>query len=161
MTDEEYAHSACDSAVRMSPGLMCGRRGRDTDTARLTAIGEQALYTDSPPEQMVLPEGLLTIGSKASADSGVTAMNLPDSLTFIADDAFDGTAITTLTVNEGTCAQGWAVSHRCSGWEYEEMSDGTVSINGFTRPVGTVTIPGRSGFSRPILKMIPAVCKRI
>ncbi len=70
----------------------------------LTAIDEQAFYTDGSLDRVALPEGLLTIGSKAFARSGVMAVNLPDSLTFIADDAFDETAITELTVNEGTYA---------------------------------------------------------
>ena len=56
-----------------------------------------------------MPENIRTIGSKAFASSGVTAVNLPDSLTYIADDAFDDTDIATLTVNEGTYAYNWAV----------------------------------------------------
>ena len=107
----------------------------------LTAIEDQAFYADASLDQVILPEGLLTIGEKAFAESGVTAVNLPDSLTFIAEDAFDGTNIAKLSVNEGTYAWGRAVNHGYAGWEYEELSDGTISITGFTHTLSTVTIP--------------------
>ena len=70
--------------------------------ADLTAVEDQAFFGDESLETVVLPEHIETIGSKAFAGSGITAVNLPDSLTFIADDAFDDTSIATLTVNEGT-----------------------------------------------------------
>ena len=37
-----------------------------------------------------MPEGILEIGKRAFADSGLKEINLPDSLVTIADDAFSG-----------------------------------------------------------------------
>ena len=109
--------------------------------ADLTAVDDQAFYGDQSLGTVVLPEHLETIGSKAFAGSGVKTVNLPDSLTFIADDAFDDTAVTALTVNEGTYAYTWAVNHGYFGWEYDELLDGTVEITGYTEGLRTVTIP--------------------
>ena len=113
--------------------------------ADLTAVEDEAFFGDESLETVVLPEHIKTIGSKAFAGSGVTAVNLPDSLTFIADDAFDDTTVTTLTVNEGTYAYIWAVNHGYFGWEYSELLDGTVEITGYTESQGTVTIPRQIG----------------
>lgn len=107
----------------------------------LQEIGEEAFYLDTSIRTVRLPEGITKIGAKAFAGSGVTAVNLPDSLKEIADDAFDDTVITSLTVNEGTYAYKWAISHGYIGWESEELTDGTMRITGYTVNLGTVTIP--------------------
>ena len=109
--------------------------------ADLTAVEDQAFFGDESLETVVLPERLETIGSKAFAGSGVTAVNLPDSMTFIADDVFDDTSIAALTVNEGTYAYTWAVNHGYFGWTYHELLDGTAEITGYTERQSTVTIP--------------------
>ena len=78
--------------------------------ADLTAVEDQAFFGDQSLETVVLPEHIETIGSKAFAESGVTAVNLPDSLTFIADDAFDASD-PTLRVFEVSYAHRWAIEH--------------------------------------------------
>ena len=113
--------------------------------ADLTAVEDQAFFGDESLETVVLPEHIETIGSKAFAGSGITAVNLPDSLTFIADDAFDDTSIATLTVNEGTYAYNWAVNHGYFGWEYDELLDGTLEITGYTHKESDVIIPRQIG----------------
>lgn len=75
-------------------------------------------------------------------------MNLPDSLTHIADDAFDGTSISDLTVSEGTYAWSWAVDHDYFGWEWRELMDGTVEITGCTRIAEAFSIPREIGGKR-------------
>ena len=56
----------------------------------LTQIEEQTFFGDSSLEKVVLPDGLLSIGSQAFAYSGVKTINLPETIAFIADDAFLG-----------------------------------------------------------------------
>ena len=50
----------------------CGIAAAETLTlpADVTAIEEQAFYADASLDQVVLPEGLQTIGSKASRTAG-------------------------------------------------------------------------------------------
>ena len=88
--------------------VVCALTAAYADTLAIpsgtTAIGEEAFFGDSSLSAVSLPDGLLSIGTRAFAQSGVTSVNLPDTLTFIADDAFDNTPVTTLTVNEGTYA---------------------------------------------------------
>ena len=56
----------------------------------LTRIEEQSFFSNSSLEEVVLPEGILSIESQAFAYSGVKTINLPETITFIADDAFLG-----------------------------------------------------------------------
>ena len=56
-------------------------------TVRIEAF---AFYSDTSLDEVVLPEGIQFIGEKAFANSSVKKVNLPDSLTSIANDAFDG-----------------------------------------------------------------------
>ena len=107
--------------------------------ADMTAVEDQAFFGDGSLETVVLPDGIRTIGSKAFAGSGVKNVNLPDSLTFIADDAFDDTAVTALTVNGGTYAYTRAVNHGYFGWEYNELLDGT-ALTVLTFPAGLTEI---------------------
>ena len=56
----------------------------------LSRIEEQSFFGNSSLEEVVLPEGLLSIESQAFAYSGVKTINLPETITYIADDAFLG-----------------------------------------------------------------------
>lgn len=76
--------------------------------ANLKTIEAEAFSGDESLDVVVLPNGVTSIGSMAFADSGLTAINLPDSLTYIADDAFDGPEYVRMTANEGTYAYNWA-----------------------------------------------------
>lgn len=59
--------------------------------AALRIIHEES-FASLPIEEVILPEGIASIGSKAFADcNNLTIINMPDSITTIADDAFDGT----------------------------------------------------------------------
>ena len=97
---------------------------------------------DASLKTVVLPDGLETIQARAFAGSGVTAANLPDTLTFIAEDAFDDTSITDLQVNEGTYAYTWAMEHDYLDWKWEEQEDGTVVITAYRGSATELTIPG-------------------
>ncbi len=57
-------------------------------------IKEGAFYGDTSLTEVTLPEGILTIGSKAFAYSSVKRIYLPDSLQSITDDAFEGCTAT-------------------------------------------------------------------
>ena len=64
--------------------------------ADLMTVEAEAFMGDASLKTVVLPDGLQTIQTKAFAGSGVTDVNLPDTLTFIAEDAFDDTHIANL-----------------------------------------------------------------
>ncbi len=57
--------------------------------ASLTDIEEEAFFGDTSLDEVVLPEGITRIESKAFAGSSVTRIYLPESLAYIAPDAFD------------------------------------------------------------------------
>ena len=72
-------------------------------------IREKAFYGDDSLDQVVLPEGIEKIGEKAFASSGLKSINLPSSLTDIADDAIDPGVI--ITVERYTIAYEWAAEN--------------------------------------------------
>ncbi len=75
--------------------------------AKVKIISEEAFYEDTSLDEVVLPEGVEEIGPRAFARSSVTKINLPDSLTEIADDAFDLDADTAYSANPDTYAWDW------------------------------------------------------
>lgn len=76
-----YAQSYCEAndAIRYDANL----------PADTTVIGKEQ-YAGIAIKNLVLPEGVTRIESRAFADGAFTTLNLPDSLTYIAPDAFDG-----------------------------------------------------------------------
>ena len=75
------------------------------------SIEEEAFQDDQRLDIVLLPGGLKTIGARAFADSSVAAVNLPDSLEFIADDAFAGASLNVIVASKGRYAYSWAVAH--------------------------------------------------
>lgn len=70
----------------------------------VTVIGEEAFRGDRSLDEVLLPAGLLSIESMAFAESWIRSVNLPASLEFIADDAFDHTDIQSVTASEDSYA---------------------------------------------------------
>ena len=56
----------------------------------LKSIEEETFYVDTSLDEVEIPNGVISIGSRAFADSSVKIVYLPDSVQFIADDAFSG-----------------------------------------------------------------------
>ena len=71
-------------------------------------IEAEAFYGDTSIREVVLPEGVETIGERAFANSGVTKVNLPESVEYIAPDAFDGCDGVTVIVVAGTAGEEYA-----------------------------------------------------
>ena len=57
----------------------------------LEAIEEEAFYGDESLDEVVVPYGTTSIGPRAFAYSGVRRITIPDTVTEIAEDAFEGT----------------------------------------------------------------------
>ncbi len=90
-----------------------GYAGADTFVlpAGLKEIEEEAFMGNQAIERVVLPEGLLKIGGRAFAESSVKEINLPESLTYIADSVFENADPLLVTATEDTYAYRWAVDH--------------------------------------------------
>ncbi|MGN1021545.1 MAG: BACON domain-containing protein [Aristaeellaceae bacterium] len=79
--------------------------------ASLRVIEAEAFCGSAAIDSVVLPEGIQEIRSRAFADSSLSEINLPASLTFIADDAFDGLETLKISATPDTYAYQWAVGH--------------------------------------------------
>ena len=69
---------------------------------QLKIIEGGAFEGDQSIDEVLLPEGIEEIYDRAFADSSVTRINLPDSLTWISEDAFDGAPNVSFSANTGT-----------------------------------------------------------
>lgn len=74
-------------------------------------VEKEAFYGTKGIDRAVLPEGVLEIKERAFAESSLKTINLPASITSIADNAFDGSPLNTVIAKEGTYSYNWAVSH--------------------------------------------------
>lgn len=90
--------------------------------AGLKAIEDEAFMGDTSLDEVVLPEGLISIGSKAFKDSSVKRMYLPASLTEIAEDAFDGVDALVGWGPDGTAASSFFDSRSNLTFEREEVT---------------------------------------
>lgn len=100
-----------------------------------TVIEDSAFYSDSSLSIVVLPDGILRIESKAFRNCGLTRVNLPDSLTYVADDAFDGNSGMTVIANKNSQWYTWAKN---KGFIVDTE---TAAVSGsFTYSSDTVTI---------------------
>lgn len=79
--------------------------------AKLRVIGAESFAGLSGMEHVVLPEGVTKIDSRAFADTGLTEITLPSSLTYIADDAFENAPLASVNAEVGSYAYSWAVNH--------------------------------------------------
>ncbi|MBR0463530.1 MAG: leucine-rich repeat domain-containing protein, partial [Clostridia bacterium] len=81
----------------------------------VVSIEEEAFAGNAAVTELVVPEGVAAIGERAFAESGLTEITLPSTLTSIADDAFDGCDIETAHAPWGSYAfeycreKGWFV----------------------------------------------------
>jgi Lysophospholipase len=73
-------------------------------------IEEEAFAGDSSLDEVVLPDGVESIGSRAFANSSMKSINLPSSLTSIAEDAFENVK-PRITAERGTYSWDWAHRH--------------------------------------------------
>ena len=74
----------------------------------LKIVSEEAFYGDESLTEVILPEGLKVIGSKAFRGCSLTSIILPDSIVSIAGDAFDDPGTIEVIANEGSYAYQWA-----------------------------------------------------
>ena len=102
----------------------------------LTRVEEEAFFGDHSLSKVVVPEGVTYIGPRAFADCGALTVKLPDTVAFIADDAFDDTT-PTFIADEGSYAWAYAEAKgfdvRSAAVEPEEM---TVFPDALTLGVG-------------------------
>ena len=116
-------------------GIAALAQGVLTMPAALKIIDEEAFYGSTSIDKVVLPEGVTEIHSKAFANSTLSEINLPNSLTFIADDAFDGPDKVTVTANPGTVAYDWAVRNL---YINDKLTIKSVSCNTESANIGDV-----------------------
>ena len=98
-------------ALLLSDGSVLAVANTLTMPAALQIIDEEAFYGSTSIDKVVLSDNVTEIRARAFANSSLSEINLPDSLTFIDESAFDGPDKVTVTVNPGTYAYDWAVSH--------------------------------------------------
>lgn len=77
----------------------------------LTVIAEEAFMNAASVRRVVLPDGAKEIHNRAFAGSSVRAMNLPESLEYIAENAFDDCEKLTFTVPRDSYAHRYASDH--------------------------------------------------
>ena len=82
-----------------------------TMPSALKVIEEEAFCGDTSIDKVVLPEGTTEIRARAFANSTLSEINLPDSLTYIDETAFDGLAGLTVSANAGSYGYDRAVAH--------------------------------------------------
>ena len=87
----------------------------------LKIIEEEAFAGNTSIEKVIVPDGTTEIRSRAFADSSMTELVLPDSLEFIADDAFEGCADVNIIAPEGSAGHAAAEANSANGFTFTAM----------------------------------------
>ena len=104
--------------------------------AALKTIDEKAFYGDTSIDKVVLSEKVTEIRARAFANSSLSQINLPDSITFIDDSAFDGPEKVSVAANKGTYAYDWAVNNGYISNDVSEPDDFVIEDGVITEYVG-------------------------
>lgn len=108
------------------------RAGTLTLPGDLIEVEDEAFFGDTSLTEIILPEGLERIGSRAFAGTGLSSVVLPSSLEKIEDDAFDEPDKMSVTAEIDSYAYQWAVANGyiVPPLIWIENSDGTITITG-------------------------------
>ncbi len=99
--------------------------------SKLEIIEEYAFFGDKALDTVELPYGATRIESQAFAQSGVSRITLPDTISYIAQNAFDGTNVR-IRASEGSYAHSWALSNGFEmdkGMNHEEAKQTLAELN--------------------------------
>lgn len=119
---------------------------------KITAIGSSAFSGNAKLTKVNLSEGLLSIGEHAFAESGVTRINFPVSLTSIASNAFESCGDLLIFARDGSYGGKWCASsgiayyldttpNAGSDFTIKNLSSTTCAITGYTGERKVVAIP--------------------
>ena len=91
----------------------------------LETIEEEAFYGDTSIDEVVLPDGVSAIGDLAFAYSGLQRITIPDTVTQIAENAFDGLEGLTIVSSANAPARDYAALRPQCTWEEQICIDET------------------------------------
>ena len=127
--------------------------------ASLQIVDTEAFYGSTSIDIVVLPEGIKEIRARAFADSTLTEINLPDSLTRIDDSAFSIPGNITVTANKGSWAYNWAKAKGFKIYDdpsphedfvFQAIDDAGSRITGYQGNGGRVVIPATDADGRTV-----------
>lgn len=115
----------------------------------LKIIEAEAFLGNLSANNVIVPEGVEEIHSKAFANAQLTLVELPQSVTFIAEDAFDHCEALSIVALEDSYAYDWAIAHNCL------VAPGIVRIKApsWAEPGSTVTFTVYTEFRADYLRM--------
>lgn len=94
----------------------CALAGSFTLPAGLKTVEDYAFYGDAALTEVTVPKGVKTIGEKAFADTGLQRIDLPATVTQIAENAFDGVTDLKIAAPSDSYARQYADSHENITW---------------------------------------------
>ena len=101
---KKFLKIAVAAAIGLLIGITASAEGVVRLPEDLKIIEAEAFAGDQSIVEVIVPRGAETIGSEAFADSSLRRINIPDTVAYIAPDAFDGCDIEQIVVSAGSYA---------------------------------------------------------
>ena len=135
---------------------------------QLSAIGDRACSSLDGVEQVIIPDGVKSIGSYAFSSNDMTSVKLPESLVSLGSSAFYRCQnLEEILLPKGLESIGYSCFENCTSlkgeyyftidvnltnifygcgnvtaWGFKQQEDGTLKLTSYVGPYGEITIPG-------------------
>lgn len=119
--------------------------------AGCSSVGDYAFYNLTGVHSVHIPDTVLTIGNHGFSGSGITSLDISDSVISIADGAFQNCAsLTHLSIGDSVATIGSGVFEGCDALTSLEIpidlkADSETTFNGMTHLTHVTIVRGRSG----------------
>ena len=121
--------------VSASPASLSGKliipatvQDNESCTFAVTGIGAEAFMEQAGLTEVMLPEGLTTIGNKAFEGTGLSTISLPSTLTSIGQEAFRMSDLSTIVIPDGVTSIGVSAFRECFNLQSVSLGSGVTSI---------------------------------
>ena len=108
------SRGGCNAIIETATATLIKGCGRTVMPADVGTIGDMAFCGATMPDNLVIPEGVRSIGDNAFSDCGILTLRLPSSLQRLGNSAFSGCGRLRVVEMFGTELHlGWSVFEHC------------------------------------------------
>lgn len=121
----------CNAIIKTSSNTLIAGCQNTVIPNSVTSIGDQAFYSCTGFTSVTIPEGVISIGKEAFRNCrNLTTVTLPNSIRSTSASSFEGSAISTVNINNVECLCNIKCDSTSNMWTNSDNIEARVYING-------------------------------